>query len=71
MVKQMLYYYLTDKEIPDDEDLLKCLETQKNNPDKIVVLKHYKRWSGWYEVWFNDKSTLEEVKDSMPKYYPM
>ena len=43
MVKQMLYYSLTDKEIPDNEDLLKCLEVQKNNPDKIAVLKYYKR----------------------------
>ena len=68
MVKQILYYY-TDSDIPDDKELLECLEVQKNNPDKIVVLKYFKRWSGGYEVWFNGKTTLEEVIDSMPKVY--
>ena len=69
MIKQLLYYYKTEHGVPTDEDLLQCLNIQKENPDKIVILKYYKKWSGWFEVWFNDKSTLEEVRESMPKYY--
>ncbi len=71
MIKQLLYYYKTEHGVPTDEDLIQCLSIQDENPDKIVILKYYKNWSGWYEVWFDDKFTLEEVRKSMPKGYPV
>lgn len=69
MVKQIQYYLLTENGVPTDNDLIECLNIQKENPDKIIVLKYFKKWSGWFEVWFNDVKTLEEVKEKMPKYY--
>lgn len=69
MIKQVLKFRSDTKTIPSDEDLMKCLEIQKNSPDKIVELHWHFRWSGNYKISFENANTLEEVKEKMPKCY--
>lgn len=76
MIKQLLEFQKLDYGTPEDEELEECLNVQKENPDKMVILHYYVKWSGNYQVLFmnddgNIRETLAEVKEHMPKYYAM
>ena len=69
MIKQVLEFLSDTKTIPSDEDLMKCLEIQKNNPDKIVELHWNRRWSGHFYISLEGVTTLKEAKNKLPKGY--
>ena len=74
MIKQLLEFQKLDYGTPEDEELEECLKVQKENPDKMVILHYYVKWSGNYQVLFmNDdgsiRETVAEVREHMPKYY--
>ena len=76
MIKQLLEFQKLDYGTPKEEELEECLKVQKENPDKMVILHYYVKWSGNYQVLFmNDdgsiRETIAEVKEHMPKYYAM
>ena len=76
MIKQLLEFEKLDCGVPEDEELEECIKVQKENPDKMVILHYYVKWSGNYQVLFlNDdgsiRETVAEVKEHMPKYYAM
>ena len=74
MIKQLLEFQKLDYGTPEDEELEECLKAQKENPDKMVILHYYVKWSGNYQVLFmnddgNIRETVAEVREHMPKYY--
>ena len=76
MIKQLLEFEKLGYGSPEDEELEECIKVQKENPDKMVVLHYYVKWSGKYKALFmNDdgsiRETVSEVREHMPKYYGM
>lgn len=77
MIKKLEYYFTVDNRVPSDGDILECIELQKKNPDKIIIIKWYFPHNGWHELWFSndrfyeDITTIEQARERMPRVYPV
>ena len=76
MICEIIEFDVIGSGTPSDEDLQKCIDIQKNNPDKRVILNYTVAWSGEYCIYFMDIEgnifdTIEEVRSTMPRYYPV
>ena len=74
MIREIIEFDVIGYGTPSDEDLQKCIDIQKKNPDKKVILNYMVVWSGQYRVYFMDIEgnifdTIEEVRSTMPRYY--
>ena len=54
--------------VPSDADLLKCIDIAKGN-GCIVQLQWTLKWSGNYFIQVTKDSTLQTLKDKLPKSY--
>ena len=68
MITEVKLYQSDFDTVPNDEDLLKCIEIAKKN-DCMVQLKWCLKWSGNYYITATKDSTLESLKERMPKTY--
>ena len=55
---------------PSDDDILECIELAKKY-DCVIELTWCLKWSGHYSRYVYKDSTLESVKDTLPKIYGM
>ena len=66
-----ILYFVSDHEIPTEDELQECINTKKVS-DSIIVLKWYVRYNGWHELWFTEESkhwTVQDCIERMPKVY--
>lgn len=68
MITEVKLYQCEFDTVPNDDDLLKCIEIAKEN-DCIVHLQWSLKWSGNHYVQVTKDSTLMAVKDRIPKTY--
>lgn len=54
--------------VPNDADFLKCIDIAKGN-GCIVQLQWTLKWSGNYSIQVTKDSTLQTLKDKLPKTY--
>lgn len=68
MIKEVRTYWCDGQ--PQDEDIQKGLDIAKT--DKCIVnIRWTVHWSGVFTVSMNEESTVEEVKEQLPKGYPV
>lgn len=68
MLTEVKLYQCEFDRTPTDDDLLKCIEIAKED-DCIVHLQWCLKWSGNYYVQVTKDSTLETIKERLPKIY--
>ena len=66
MMKEIKHYFCDS--IPQDEDLLKCIEIAKKE-ECLIDLMWFVEYNGKHNIIINQNSTLNDLKNELPKYY--
>lgn len=66
---QELKTYICDT-VPKDDDILKAMDIVKKE-HVVIKLQWYVTYSGTYNVVIAQDSTIESVREQMPKIYPI
>lgn len=56
--------------VPKDDDILKAIDIAKNE-HVLIKLQWHVNYSGTYHVVISQDSTIESVREQMPKIYPI
>ena len=67
---KLVQNYRADGRTPTDDEINQCIEIA-NRDDCIVCLEWYFPYSGRYSVNIVKGTTYEEVKNKLPKCYPV
>lgn len=67
---KLVQSYRADGRIPTDDEINQCIEIV-NRDDCIVNLEYYFPYSGRYSVDIVKGMTYTEIKNKLPKCYPV
>lgn len=70
MIRKVEIYQGEFDKIPNEEDLLNCIEIAKKD-NCIVQLKWTMKWSGHYFIQIEKESDLTDLKNKINQSYPV